>query len=631
MSHNPPSQPWIGPALAALLVLFLAGCGSEGSDDRFSENGGSAGGGGNAGFEGTGGSGAPTNGVDSGGFADNPVDLLFADPQRNPSEILGGVGTDASGAESYAAAARACYGSPEACGASHCQAFASCCVNSGSCCAPIVDQPSVPALLDFRSCAGKSLAACAADTGSTAVAFGPSEPVLNARGLVPNGTATAEGGAIIGEPLDLSSERVEIDVRFSLPVACGSTCLQSAGVAFSSEEPGLFVDAEVGLLLSGSRDVVNLMIGNAVAASFDARSNSTQWRLVLSPQGSAEVFRDGISQGAHPFDAATLQRAQLVAFGRNLGATSESAAIAVLGVESSICDSPRAWSERAPVSVTRDGNELPGHAFGRKPSIVDLGLVTLVAYELGGEIFVAEQSAPAALTLRGSKPALIPTEPLEAMGVGDPELLWDGSALFLFYTARDESGAGSIHAAVSAGGAAEFVKRDAPILLPADDVVSFDAPSVVFRDGLWLLVVRATLASGATELRAFYTSALETGWARIIHGGLELLTRVDSPGAELSDPSLIVHNSAYQLYFSRRTGTRWSVELAVSDELLLWRSLGEVLGPSEEGFDRLGARAADAASGPDRVDVVYSGQDGVSFRLGTASRTAPSTTAPGIF
>ncbi len=73
------------------------------------------------------------------------------------------------------------------------------------------------------------------------------------------------------------------------------------------------------------------------------------------------------------------------------------------------------------------------------------------------------------------------------------------------------------------------------------------------------------------------------------------------------------------------------MELAVSDELLLWRAMGEVLGGSGEGFDSLGARSPDAISQPDRIELIYSGQDGVSFRLGTASRPAPSDTAPSIF
>jgi len=88
-----------------------------------------------------------------------------------------------------------------------------------------------------------------------------------------------------------------------------------------------------------------------------------------------------------------------------------------------------------------------------------------------------------------------------------------------------------------------------------------------------------------------------------------------------------VHNSAYQLYYARRTGTRWAVELATSDELLLWRPLGEAIGASGEGFDSLGARGPDAQSLNDRIEMIYMGQDGVSFELGIASRSAPSNTA----
>jgi len=217
------------------------------------------------------------------------------------------------------------------------------------------------------------------------------------------------------------------------------------------------------------------------------------------------------------------------------------------------------------------------------------------------------------------------------MGVGYPELVWDGNFLLLFYTAWDGIGAGSIRAAVSAQDPPSFMKSDGAVLAPSGDVVSYEAPSVVYHDGLWLLVVRATLANGFTELRAFYTSNLDLTWEPVINGGLEQLTRVEDATSEITDPSLIVHNSAYQLYYARRTGTRWAVELAVSDELLLWRPMGEVLGGSGTGFDSLGARSPDALSQPDRIDIVYAGQDGVSFRLGTASRAAPSDTAPSIF
>ena len=99
----------------------------------------------------------------------------------------------------------------------------------------------------------------------------------------------------------------------------------------------------------------------------------------------------------------------------------------------------------------------------------------------------------------------------------------------------------------------------------------------------------------------------------------------------MTAPSLIVHNSAYQLYYSRRSGTRWTVEVLASDELLVWRPLGEALGPSGEGFDSLGARGLDARSRLDEIDALYTGQDAVSFSLGAARRPAPSDTASTAF
>ncbi|NNE19446.1 MAG: hypothetical protein HKN10_13300, partial [Myxococcales bacterium] len=587
---------------------------------------GSGGTGGDLDVNGAGGAGAP-NYADA--LGDNPA--LFANPARNPGDFPG-MSTDAAeGAQAYAETALACYAAADACEGTECSAFASCCVKTGACCAPVVDNAALPAALDFRGCGALELLDCAEASSAMTTTFGELEPVLNARGLVPNGTADAEGGALIGEPVNLSSQRVDLDVQFALPVGCGGTCLESAGVAFTATAPGSFVDAEVGLLLSGSRELVNVMIGNEVADSFFAGPGSTKWRLVLSPDGAAALFRDGALQGRYAFDAAALTQAQLVAFGRNLSASANSAAIASIEVQVADCDNPRAWFERQPVSVSIAVGDAARHAFGAGPSIVDLGQTSQVAYELDGAIYVGERVTPGEVLVAVPAPVLIPSQPDEAMGLEDPELGFDGSSVFLFYTARDASGAGSIRAAASDLALTAFTRTGTAGLIPAGDIVSYEAPTVAYREGLWLLVVRATRASGATELQAFYTSNLDDGWAPVVDGALEQLTRVQSPTSEITEPSLVIHNSAYQLYYARRSGTRWSVELLVSDELLLWRPMGDVLGGSDEPYDSLGARSPDVISGPDRIDIVYSGQDGVAFRLGTASRTAPSDTAPSIF
>ena len=623
--------------MAAVLAVVSFGCGSTesaGSAPGLDNNdtGGRAGSGGSAGAAGAGAGGsagmeAPDNFVDA--LADNPLEELYANPERNTGDLLGLSADGTEGAQGYNDAALACYASASACGDPSCSAFATCCVNTGACCAPVVDGAAIPGVLDFRGCDGQDVFDCAEASNATALSFGELEPVLNARGLVPNGTADAEGGALIGEPVNLASQRVELNVQFSLPIGCGGTCLESAGVAFTATEPGDFVNADVGLLLSGSREVVNVMVGNEVADSFFAAPGSTKWQMVLSPDGSAQVFRDGALQGRYPFDPAALTEAQLVAFGRNLSEPADSAAIASIEVELAYCDNPQAWVERQPVSIS--ASDFPRHSFGSAPSIVALGQTRYVAYALDGQIYVGQQVTPNEFLVPEATPALFATEPYEAMGLGDPELVWDGNSAFLFYTARDENGAGSIGVAMADESLAVFNKSSTPVLVPSVDASSYEAPTVIFRDGLWLMVVRATLPSGATELQAFYTNNRDAGWARIVNGALEQLTRVQSATSEITEPSLMVHNSAYQLYYARRTGTRWSVELMVSDELLLWRQMGDVLGGSEQAFDSLGARSPDVISLPDRVDIVYSGQDGVAFQLGTASRTAPSSTAQSIF
>ena len=52
-------------------------------------------------------------------------------------------------------------------------------------------------------------------------------------------------------------------------------------------------------------------------------------------------------------------------------------------------------------------------------------------------------------------------------------------------------------------------------------------------------------------------------------------------------PGLLVHNSAYHLYYGRRSGARWTVEKSVQ-RMLLWRALGRSLGASGAGLRQPG-------------------------------------------
>lgn len=623
--------PWVAVALIAL----LAGCNTDnagGAQDP------TAGTGGDSNFDGAGGSGATGGAEAAGGNGglilngnlevtdQNPVEVLVADPDRSAWDVLTDAGV--SSPNEYASRAATCYATADACSTPGCSVFATCCVGNGTCCKPVADAP-LPLEVDFGDCSGLDIGSCSANSGTSASAFGPSQPLINSRGLVPGGNATSEGGAVIGDSTDLGTTRVRVDVEFALPIGCGASCLESAGVAFSNTTPGTFVDADVGLLLSGSRKQVNLMIGNAVAETFDAGNGQTRWALILSPEGQVEVLRNDMVEATHTFDASMLRQAALVLFGRNLSAPTNSAAIGRIAIENSFCDIPSAWDVRDPVTVTDAmGNPFDGQRFGRGPSVASDGQEIRFAYGIDGEIFWARSGDVGVVQRIGTFAALSPSYAHEALGVQDPELVYDGNDWHAFYTAYDANGTGSIGHAAANPTDSFFTADAAPTLSATGDAVSLDAPTVQHQNGLWILIVRATLASGATELRAYYTGALGTTWEPVVDSSLEALTRVATPGSEITGPSLIVHNSGYQLYFAKRSGTRWAVELLTSDELLLWRPLGEVLGASDGGFDRLGARAPDAISLTDRVDLVYEGQNAISFELGWGVRSAPSDTAP---
>lgn len=611
--------------MAALLLLLAVGCGDLSNAGDMLGAGGSAGsaegGAGAGGGAVDGGDGAPTVDASLDGFSNNPVGSLAADPVRGPFGTL----ADAEGISDYVEAASLCYADRTACETASCGAFASCCPATGGCCSSVRDA-ALPSSIDFTSCAGLSLEACAADQGFAVTAFGTTSPLLIAGGLVPNGSATAEGGALVGAAIDLASRRVRVEVGLTPPVGCNAVCLQSAGVAFTqASEPDAFGGVDVGLLLSGSRDAVQLLIGNQVTATFDAGNAETGWALTVSPSGVVEVERDGVLVAREALNPTSLRASRLAVFGRNIEANETSAAVSRIAADVQLCDNPRRWRERAPLTVTVEGEIEPGLTMGREPSIATGPQGTVVAFEQDGAIFVGDAPSPSVVELDSTLPLIFPTAAFEAGGLGEPELFWLDGVLHVLYTAYDVNGVGTIGMAVVEGGVAQ--QNLEPVLPVPGDAVSLDSPTVVGGDELVLMVLRATLRSGATELRAYYSPDPNTGWARVLDGALEDLTRIEDPLSSIGSPSLILHNSAYHLYYARRTGTRWTVELATSDELLLWRPLGEVLEGSAQGFDSLGARGPDARSLLDRIELVYMGQDGVSFRLGRALRDAPSASA----
>ena len=129
---------WLGTG--AVLAVLMLGCGDTLAGDTSFEDSGGMGGAnapdgfaGESGAGGAGGAAVPSADGGVSGFESNPVEMLLANPERNPFDFLG---TDTQGGSDYAAAAALCYSVDEACAGPDCSAFASCCLDSGQCCGP---------------------------------------------------------------------------------------------------------------------------------------------------------------------------------------------------------------------------------------------------------------------------------------------------------------------------------------------------------------------------------------------------------------------------------------------------------------------------------------------------------------
>ena len=129
MSRNRRDQQCGRLLITAILAVLSVGCGSSDSGSALAAgSGGSGGSAGDAGSasDGSGGEGGlpPYFDASPEAFVNNPIEQLFADPERSPGDLLG---VDSADAQGYLDAARACYADRTACDTNGCRAFASCC------------------------------------------------------------------------------------------------------------------------------------------------------------------------------------------------------------------------------------------------------------------------------------------------------------------------------------------------------------------------------------------------------------------------------------------------------------------------------------------------------------------------
>jgi hypothetical protein len=224
--------------------------------------------------------------------------------------------------------------------------------------------------------------------------------------------------------------------------------------------------------------------------------------------------------------------------------------------------------------------------------------------------------------------------PHDEAGVSDPDLVWADGMLHVYYSALSETGYRTIGLARASGPGDPFTAASVPVLSDATDreFVSYASPSVVLHpSGTWVMVAVGTRADGSQSLPVF-VSPDGVIWARLSTSSLgstiEETFGAASGSHSFADPDLMLHANVWYLHLSHLRGARWRIDALVSDQLLFWRELGQVLRGGTSRNDRLGVSAPEARLVGQRMELYYVGHDGSRQHI---LQTDRSSTPGGVF
>ena len=561
-------------------------------------------------------------GLDAGPIDDAAV--IAADPARF-APFLTVSGTFGRLRDDEPAPWTSCYAEPSGCAAEPCSLLATCCVGDGQC-ADLRLDGALPGALLFNSCAsGASALTCL--PGQPLTAVGSSEPRVESGGLRPGGDASREGGVLVGQPLDLRLDRVDLSVVFMPPVACPeSRCLESAGVSVARADEAAqgLVTPLVGLLYSASRGDVSLMVGDQRRAAWPLTDANASFTLELHPSGVVRVHRDQelLTSG---FVYSPVSSAQVVLHGRNTEL--QGARIRSLHAVEYRGETPAVFGTRLPITLTAPVDVDPWAP--RNPAVVEHEGRTYVVVENDGALYrgellgttVAFDSEHRVVVDSGREDALLA-----------PALLVRPSGeTFLVYAAKVIDGTLNTTFAIRARRGVDGPLGPLPDQLAVASAPrgeSLDDPSVIEHQGHVLLLVRHRYHTGNTELELWRSDGLEPSTLRDLRpapaSNLGALTHVDNQESQQEQrraPHLSVRGGTYRVHFERRTGTRSVIEMLAGDELRAFRSLGEVLGPRVGQLDSLGVGSPSALQDADGSEsLYYVGRDGLGERLFVTER-----------
>lgn len=512
------------------------------------------------------------------------------------------------------------------CDEASCQANVVCCVGSarGECC----DPSGTTSTLSFGCAEGPASDCVTSDPAPTF--FGAATPLIEDGALVPNGGA-GHGGVVLRE-IDPRATNIVFDATIEVPeMRCGTDCVDGAGIALLDEvpQPGAPAFVRFGVLVSGSREEVVVLLGDEPIARAPIEVGASGYRIELDVAGGAVAFA-GESELARVSDLDLPSRAVLAIFGRtqNRGPNEDAIRVRAASVTTRSCDAPAALA-RSPAPVLPWSGTTWDPRDVRRPSVVtydDGAPRALMAYAHGGQIHLAGRTAFGEFRAASgdpSPPALsLPAEIVEAR---DPWLLVHQARFVLFFTGLDADGRSSVFKATGHADHTQSFGAPAEVLDPAaHGYDAIDGASVRIGDGVWTMVARVHL--GDEHLFVRFESADE-GLTWALAGSPLRAPRRDDLFAfdrdELASPALVQHldergRLIERLYYAGRRGTAWRIGLLVSSDGERWRAVGPVLEPSAGGFDALGVMDPAPIVEADQLRLYYAGTDGTRIRIGMA-------------
>jgi hypothetical protein len=511
-----------------------------------------------------------------------------------------------------------------------CHVEVACCVGSArsECC----DPTGTTSTLSLAGCVADGPADGCVTADPAPAFFGAASPVIEDGALVPQGGA-GHGGVVLRE-VDPRATNVVLDATIEVPVArCGTDCVDGAGIALLDAVPvaGAPAVARFGILVSGSRDEVVVLLADEPIARAPITNGSSTYRIEIDITGSAVAFA-GEAELARVSDLDLPSRGVLAVFGRtqNRGPDEEAVRVRSASATTRSCDAPAALARGvAPVLPWSGATWDPRQV--RRPSVVtyDASGVrrALMAYGYEGQIHLAGRTGFGefrSATSDPGPPALV--LPAELASARDPWLLVHQARFVLFFTGVDAAGRTSIWKSTGDADYAQSFSAPVRVLSPLDfgfDAIDGGAILVDGFEGSWTMVARARTGEEHRIVR-FDSSDEGLSWATT---GVTLREpRTNDLFAfdrdEVAAPALVRYPDAQgrlidRLYYAGRRGTAWRIGLLVSSGADRWRAVGPVLEPAA-GFDALGVTDPAPVVEDGVLRLYYAGSDGTRFRIGVS-------------